>query len=150
VVRGSTSGLIGTLVLQNNGGDDLTVTADVNTITVTCTGDPQTVYISMLAYPSQGSNGSGGVTGPAVVSTQEPAYPPILAVKEGVQWMRVLRSGEGNPYALIYTTDHLDGNNHVWSLDLTSRSKLTPTQLSDYTRSQLGLSHRVRAHQSFR
>ena len=66
-VGGSVSGLVGTLVLQNNAGDDLTITADGNFTFPTRLASGSAFQVSVSSQPSNQtcnvSNGSGTVSG---------------------------------------------------------------------------------------
>jgi hypothetical protein len=71
-VGGTVSGLDGTLVLQNNGGDDLTVTADGSFAFSTRLSTGDGYLVSVLSQPPAQtcavSNGSGIVGGVDVTS----------------------------------------------------------------------------------
>lgn len=170
-VGGTVSGLVGTVVLQNNAGDNLTVTANgsfafatainkgsayavtvlkqpsgpsclvangsgtandnVSNVSVTCTADPATAYLPLIAFPATGA--TGGATGLVVISTKAPGDTPIQVVNERTEYMASLRQSNGSPYAAFYTTFHTDGSNHLWSLSLTGNSTLVPAQVSNLT-----------------
>ena len=70
---GAVSGLTGTVVLQNNGGDNLTVTANGNYTFATKLADSTAYAITVLTQPSGqictvDSNGTGTVKGAAVTA----------------------------------------------------------------------------------
>ena len=71
-VGGSVSGLSGTVVLQNNSGDDLTLTADGSFSFATPIDDASTYSVTVLTNPSgqtcSVSSGSGTMNGAAVTS----------------------------------------------------------------------------------
>ena len=71
-VGGSVSGLSGTVVLQNNAGDDLSVTANGSFTFATSIADGSTYSVSVLTNPSGQtctvSSGSGTMSGAAVTS----------------------------------------------------------------------------------
>jgi hypothetical protein len=163
------SGLVGTVVLQNNGGESLSVTANgrfqfptalrtgsayavsvakqpsgpscavssgsgiatanVTDITVSCTADPATFYIPMNATPVAGT--AGGTTGLLVVTTKAPAEAPIPVLNDWVEAVARVSQSNGSPSTLFYATH--GSSRHIWSLDLSGNSTLTPSQVSNLT-----------------
>ena len=69
-VGGTVSGLSGTIILQNNGGDDLTVTADGSFTFATALADGSIYNVTIKTHPSGQcgfvTNGSGTISGGAV------------------------------------------------------------------------------------
>jgi len=176
-VGGTVSGLTGTVVVQNNGGDDLSISAngtftfhtpvnkqsnyavtihqqplgptcqvangsgaamaDVTNVTVTCTADPATVYIPLRAQAT--SNPTDATSALFVVSSKAPTAAPVQVATGSLDLLGAARpytidnSGTpsaGTPTMLVYATVNATGENHVWSLNLTANSSLTPTRLT--------------------
>jgi hypothetical protein len=180
-IGGTVTGLVGKVVLQNNAGDNLSVTANgaftfgtslnngatyavtvltqppgptcvvangsgtatanVTSVSVTCTTDPSTVFLPTYAIGVPDSTGPG-TTGLFVISSKSPGDPPIQIATGGITSLgfqpqyTVSAQGtvsSGNPYALIYTTQNSTSGDHVWLLSLSGTSSLVPTQLSNLT-----------------
>jgi hypothetical protein len=178
-VGGTVTGLVGKVVLQNNAGDNLSVTTNgsftfdtplnkgsayaitiltqpsgstcavsngsgtatgnVTSVSVTCSTDPSTMYLPIIATPAASGAGS---TGLFVITSKSPGDAPIQittdsTVSLGVQSPYTLgaqgAAKSGNPSVIVYTTRNSAKGDHVWSLDLSAKSTLVPTQLSDLT-----------------
>ena len=180
-IGGTVTGLVGKLVLQDNAGDNLAVTANgaftfaiplnkgaayavtvltqppgptcvvsngsgaatanVTSVSVTCTADPATVFLPILASAVPGAT-PAGASGLFVISSKSPGDPPIQITTQGVDLLgqqtqyNLSAQGKvsaGNPHAMIYTTINSSSGDHVWSLNLSATSTLVPTQLSNLT-----------------
>lgn len=91
-VGGTVSGLTGTLTLQNNGGDDLDVSADGSFAFATALSDGSAYAVTILAQPAgqtcEVTNGSGTISGAdvttVVVDCMTPPPPPPPAAPEYV------------------------------------------------------------------
>jgi len=91
-VGGTVSGLTGTLTLQNNGGDDLDVSADGSFTFATALSDGSAYAVTILAQPAgqtcEVTNGSGTISGAdvttVVVDCMTPPPPPPPAAPEYV------------------------------------------------------------------
>jgi hypothetical protein len=125
-----------TCVVANGSG---TATANVTSVSVTCTTDPSTVFLPMSATVVPDS-ATPGATGLFVISSKSPGDPPIQITADvvsslGLQTQNAVSAqgtvSAGNPYALLYITVNSTGDNHVWSLNLSGTSTLLPTQLSN-------------------
>jgi hypothetical protein len=127
-----------TCVVANGSG---TATANVTSVSVTCTTDPSTVFLPMSATAVP-DIATPGATGLFVISSKSPGDPPIQITADavsslGLQTQNAVSAqgtvSAGNPYALLYITINSTGDNHVWSLNLSGTSTLVPTQLSNLT-----------------
>jgi hypothetical protein len=127
-----------TCMVANGSG---TATANVTSVSVTCTTDPSTVFLPMSATAVPDS-ATPGATGLFVISSKSPGDPPIQITADavsplGLQTQNAVSAqgtvSAGNPYALLYVTINSTGDNHVWSLNLSGTSTLVPTQLSNLT-----------------
>jgi hypothetical protein len=184
-ISGSISGLTGTAVLQDNGGDNLTLhangsfkfsipvllgqpysvtvltqptgpncsvangagtlTANVNNVSVVCAVDPTAFYVPVATYalsPGPGTPVSSGMPGLYVIATKDVGIAPISILSGGVnsvghsRQLAIDSSGHvtgGQPLALVFSTLGAAGGDHVFALDLTGNSQLTPTQISSLT-----------------
>jgi hypothetical protein len=179
-IGGTITGLVGNLVLQNNAGDNLSVTtngpftfatplnngaaysvtvltqppgptcvvangsgtatANVTSVSVTCTIDPATAFLPMSA--SVANSTVPGSNGLFVISSKSLADPPIQITKDTVSPLRLQLQytvssqgtlSPGNPSLFIYHTVNSSGGGHVWALNLSGASSLIPTQISSLT-----------------
>lgn len=91
-VGGTVSGLSGTVVLQNNGGDDLSLTADGSFTFATTLADAATYAVTVLTQPTGQtctvSSGSGTISGANVTSvtvTCGTSYEAVMTNNTGTQ-----------------------------------------------------------------
>jgi hypothetical protein len=179
-ISGTINGLVGTVVLQDNGGDALTLTsngsfsfpksvpagqpyavtvltqptgpdctvthgsgtatgADV-AISVSCSANPATFYLPLTAQPPLGK--SVGTTGLFAISSKEPAVSPIPifagATKPiGYSFNLTLDGGgsvsQGPPTTLTFSSSGAAGGDHLYAVDLTANSSLSPVQIGNLT-----------------
>ena len=174
-IGGTVTGLVGSITLQNNGGDSLalsangsftfslrvasggaytvsisaqplgpdcavtngsgTVTSSVSNVSITCTVSPETRYLPLLATPTSGQGPSAGlyvltnksIDRPLVritsVNTVQIALLPQLTLTSGAS---VIAS---KPGVLVYRTLTAGGGDHLWAVDLSGGSDLTPRQV---------------------
>jgi len=181
-IGGSVAGLFGKLVLQNNSGDKLTVTANgaftfptllqngasysvsvvtqpasstcaitngtgaatanVTSVSVTCTSAPSTSFVPVAASQTQYAPSNVGPVGLFVISSTALGEPPMQITTEavesfGVQGRDTLsqqgKLSAASPYSLVYTTINSSAGDHVWAMDLSATSTLIPRQLTNLT-----------------
>jgi uncharacterized delta-60 repeat protein len=77
-VGGTVSGLNGTIILQNNGGDDLTITTDGSFTFATALADGSSYNVTIKTHPSGQcgfiANGGGTISGGAVTDVSVDCY----------------------------------------------------------------------------
>jgi hypothetical protein len=104
-VGGSVSGLVGTVVLQNNGGDNLAVAANGNFTFATQVANGNTYNVTVLTHPAGQactvSNGSGTLSGSVssvtvVCSTGTPASYSVGGTISGLVGSVVLKDNAGD------------------------------------------------------
>jgi len=89
-------------------------------------------YLPIEATPT--SNPDGGPTDLYVIPSNAPATTPTHVATYGwILGITTVTSHEGTPRKRFYTTVGEKGGDHLWSLDLTEKSTLTPVQVSNLT-----------------
>ena len=191
-IGGTVSGLIRPITLQNNLGDNLTlstdgpfvfpgkidahraysvtvltpppgltctvagnagtVAADVNDVSIICSADPDSYFVPFNAVGQYTSNSpiyigpwpppTNGTNALIAVATNTPGAPPTtiatgLTETIGVTQKLMLDSHgtitAGALSTLVYATQAATGGDHLWAVDLSGGSHLTPRQLSNLT-----------------
>ena len=106
-VGGNVSGLTGTVVLQNNGGDDLTLTANGGFTFATALADGSPYAVTVLTQPSgqtcSVANGSGTLSGSAVTNVQVTCATNLFTVGGSVSGLTgtvVLQNNGGDDLTL--------------------------------------------------
>jgi len=97
-----------------------------------CPNRPPVTYLPIEATPA--SNPDGGPTDLYVIPMAEPATTPRHVAT--YRWMLPIANvttRDGTPTRRFYTTVGEKGGDHLWSLDLTEKSTLTPVQVSNLT-----------------
>ena len=97
-----------------------------------CPNRPAVTYLPIEATPA--SNPDGGPTDLYVIPMAEPSTNPRHVATYG--WMLGIANvttRDGTPTRRFYTTVGEKGGDHLWSLDLTEKSPLTPVQVSNLT-----------------
>jgi len=120
--------LIPLLVSGCGGGNG----APIGTCSGSCPARPSVTYLPIEATPT--SNPAGGPTDLYVIPMAEPATNPRHVANYG--WMLGIANvttRDGTPTRRFYTTAGEKGGDHLWSLDLTEKSTLTPVQVSNLT-----------------
>src|SRR5438105_7318540 len=120
--------LIPLLVSGCGGGDG----APIGTCSGSCPARTLVTYLPIEATPA--SHPDGGPTDLYVIAPSEPATAPRHVATYG--WMLGIANvttHDGTPTKRFYTTVGENGGDHLWSLDLTEKSALTPVQVSNLT-----------------
>ncbi len=116
-IGGTVNGLSGTLVLQNNGGDDFTITSDGTFTFATAIADGSDYNVTVKAQPSGQScfvtNGSGTVSGAGVTDVTVDCYnsgslDPTFdsdGTTPGIIISNGAAGGNGNDWSSFITTD---------------------------------------------
>lgn len=159
-------------VLTPPGGEVCTVAntsgvahANVTTVSVQCSVDPGAFFIPFKAnghyagplggvYIGPWPPPSIGTNGLMVVASDAIGTAPTLAVQGvtqvvGISQQFVEGTGgtitAGAPSAVVYATQGASGGDHLWALDLSGGSSLTPRQVSNltgsYARSEVACSY---------
>lgn len=178
-IGGTVAGLVGSVTLQNNGADSLTLTtngnfsfttriasgggyavtvssqpsgpdcavtggsgtaaANVTNVSVTCTVDPATRYIPMRAErPAPVLPYAVTPAGLYVFSTKIIDRAPVQITSADMEAVAVVPEQMlsanatvtgARPATLVYRTNGATGGDHLWAVDLTGASNLTPRQI---------------------
>ena len=148
-VGGTVSGLTsGSLVLKNNAGDDLTISANSTSFTfatalVSSAGYAVTVATQPSGLTCAVTNGSGTIASANVTNVGVACIPPWIGTKQlGVAGQNTLgysvaTDASGNVYVAGYTKGGLDGNTLTGTYDFFV-TKYNSSGVKQYTR-QLGV-----------
>jgi hypothetical protein len=179
-VSGTISGLARPIALQNNLGDDLTVSengsfifskpvesgsrysvsilnqaaaqtcavsagsgavsSNVTDVTVDCSVDLTARFLPLIAAPL--GNNPAGTTGLFAVASDSISHAPTWVAGGTVAMLGYSlpytldasgRAAGGWPFEFVYSTQGAAGGDHLYALDLSATSTLTPRQLTDLT-----------------